>query len=96
MKLKEHCAWEDGRANEHSQLPRDGTGSFRKKVLQCRKHLGVFLRRLEVKPVCAQSLQSCPTLCDPTDYSPPGSSVHGVLQVRILGCVAMPSSRGSF
>ena len=35
MKLKEHCAWEDGRANEHSQLPRDGTGSFRKKVLRC-------------------------------------------------------------
>ena len=28
--------------------------------------------------------QSCPTLCDPMDYSPPGSSVHGVLQARIL------------
>ena len=38
-------------------------------------------------------LQSCPTLCDPC--SPPGSSVHGILQVRILECVAMPSSRGS-
>ena len=30
--------------------------------------------------------QSCPTLCDPTDYSPPGSSVHGVLQARTLLC----------
>ena len=28
--------------------------------------------------------QSCPTLCDPVDCSPPGSSVHGILQARIL------------
>ena len=41
-------------------------------------------------------LQQCPTLCDPEDYSPPGSSVHGILQARILEWVAMPSSRGSF
>ena len=39
--------------------------------------------------------QPCPTLCDPINCSPPGSSVHGILQVRILECVAMPSSRGS-
>ena len=44
---------------------------------------------------CAQSLQSCPTLCDTTDYSPSGSSVHGILQAGILEWVAMPSSRGS-
>ena len=43
----------------------------------------------------AKSLQSCPTLCDPMDYSTPGSSVHGILQARILEWVAMPSSRGS-
>ena len=36
--------------------------------------------------------QSCLTLCDPTDCSPPDSSVHGILQARILGWVAMPSS----
>ena len=30
--------------------------------------------------LCAQSLQSCLTLCNPMDYSPPGSSVHGILQ----------------
>ena len=40
--------------------------------------------------------QPCLTLCDPIDCSPPGSSVHGILQARILECVAMPSSRGSF
>ena len=35
------------------------------------------------------------TLCNPTDHSPPGSSVHGILQTRILEWVAMPSCRGS-
>ena len=43
--------------------------------------------------VRAKSLQSCPTLCHPMDRSPPGSSVHGSLQARILEWVAMPSSR---
>ena len=38
---------------------------------------------------------SCPTLCDPMDCSPPGSSVHGVLLARILEWVAIPFSRGS-
>ena len=45
--------------------------------------------------VCAKSLQSCPTLWDPMGCSPPCSSVHGILQVRIREWVAMPSSRGS-
>ena len=39
--------------------------------------------------------QSCPTLCDPADCSPPGSSVHGIFQARILEWVAVSSSRGS-
>ena len=45
--------------------------------------------------VCAKLLQLCPILCDPTGCCPPGSSVHGILQARILEWVAMPSSRGS-
>ena len=44
---------------------------------------------------CAKSLQSCLTPCDLMDGSPPGSSVHGILQARTLEWVAMPSSRGS-
>ena len=44
---------------------------------------------------CAKSLQSCPSLCNPMGYSPPGPSVHGILQARMLERVAMPSSRGS-
>ena len=39
--------------------------------------------------------QSCPTLCDPVDCSLPGSSVHGILQTRILEWVAISFSRGS-
>ena len=40
-------------------------------------------------------IQSCLTLCDSLDYSLPGSSVHGILQARILEWVAIPFSRGS-
>ena len=43
----------------------------------------------------AKSLQSCPTLCDPIDSSPPGSSVRGILQARTLEWVSglpFPSS----
>ena len=39
--------------------------------------------------------QSCPTLCDPKNCSPPGSSVHGIVQARILEWIAIPFSRGS-
>ena len=45
--------------------------------------------------ICYAKLhQLCPTLCDPIECSPPGSSVHGVLWARILERVAMPSSKG--
>ena len=39
--------------------------------------------------------QSCQTLCNPMDHSPPGSSVHGILQAKTLEWVAIPLSRGS-
>ena len=39
--------------------------------------------------------QSCPTLCDPMDYRPPGSSAHGIFKARILERVAIYYSRGS-
>ena len=40
--------------------------------------------------VLAKSLQSCPSLCDPMDCSSPGSSVHGILQARILDGLPCP------
>ena len=39
--------------------------------------------------------KSCSTLCDPMDCSPPGSSVHGIFQARILDWLAISSSKGS-
>ena len=45
--------------------------------------------------MCAKSLQLSSTLCDPMDDSPPGFSVHGVLQARRLEWVSVLSSRGS-
>ena len=39
--------------------------------------------------------ESCPTLCDPMDWSIPGSSIHGILQARVLEWVAIAFSRGS-
>ena len=48
-----------------------------------------------VKVKGSEVAQSCPTLQDPTDCSPPGSSVHGVLQARALEWGAMSFSRGS-
>ena len=45
--------------------------------------------------VRAKSLQSCLTLCNPMNCTPSDSSVHEILQARILEWFAMPSSRGS-
>ena len=46
--------------------------------------------------MCAKSFQLCPTLCNLMDCNPSGSSVHGILQARILEWVAVSFSRGSF
>ena len=63
-----------------------------------------FLKKLGIKPPydpaipllgiypAAKSFQSCPTLCDPIDISPPGSPVHGILQARTLEWVAISPS----
>ena len=48
-----------------------------------------------VKSLSMKVAQSCLTLCDPMDYSPPGFSLHGILQARILEWVAIPFSRRS-
>ena len=46
-------------------------------------------------PIAAKSLQLCPTLCDPRDGSPPGSSIHGIFQARVLEWGAIAFSEGS-
>ena len=62
---------------------------------QCKEGQGLDCsKRIYIHTSC-KLLQSCLTLCDPMDHSLPGSSVHGILQARILEWVVMPSSRGS-
>ena len=56
-----------------------------------RNHLTLLLLHRKKESEVAQS---CPTLCDPTDCSLPGSSVHGILQARTLEWVAISFSRG--
>ena len=65
-------------------------------VTKSRTRLSDFTMTTVLQVICfislwAQLLQPCLTLCDPMDYSPPGSSVYGILQARILEWVAMPS-----
>ena len=50
-----------------------------------------LLRGMKVKSE-SEVAQSCPTLCDPMDCSPPGSSVHGIFQARVLERVAISFS----
>ena len=52
----------------------------------------VFAAAAAAAAAAAKSLQSCPTLCDPTDGSPPGSSIPGILQARTLEWVAISFS----
>ena len=49
--------------------------------------------KLRCAAAAAKSLQSCPTLCDPIDGSPPGSSIHGIFQARVLEWGAIAFSK---
>ena len=59
----------------------------------CTQHLCIF-NWTAAAAAAAKSLQSCPTLCDPIDSSPPGSPVPGILQARTLEWVAISFSNG--
>ena len=65
-------------------------------VQELKKRYKPEQRTVTIGNVCSCSAtQSCLTLCDPMDCSPPGSSVHGILQARLLKLVAISYSRGS-
>ena len=68
------------------------TGNIHSKCQECRGP--ETMKSVIHSDVCVLLAQSYSTLCDPRDCSPPGSSVHGMLQTRILEWVALPSSRG--
>ena len=64
-------------------------GHLRHPVVPCRLAADVALN---TAAAAAKSLQSCPTLCDPIDGSPPGSPVPGILQARVLEWLAIAFS----
>ena len=59
---------------------------------QLKPHTSLNLLMFAAAATAAKSLQSCPTLCDPIDGSPPGSPVPGILQARTLEWVAVSFS----
>ena len=59
------------------------------------KVMSLLFNTLSAVAAAAKSLQSCPTLCDPIDGSPPGSPVPGILQARILEWVAISFSNNT-
>ena len=59
---------------------------------QVRVLLQLLLNIMTAAGAAAESLQSCPALCDPRDGSPPGSSIHGIFQARALGWGAIAFS----
>ena len=73
------------------------SGSTERKVASAGPDSETCYCNLQGSRMCvhAKSLQSCPIQCDPMDYSLPGSSVHGILQARLLEWVSMSFSRGS-
>ena len=77
---------DEGQSQGHASASpeRYGTGSPSKQPNLLTLNLGLL--------ASAESLQSCPTLCDPIEGSPPGSPVHGILQARTLEWVAISFS----
>ena len=63
-----------------------------RKVKTISREFGIIWEICTAAAAAAKSLQSCPTLCDPVDGSPPGPAVPGILQARILEWVAMSFS----
>ena len=57
-----------------------------------KKSMAVTLKKFVAAAAAAKSCQSCPTLCDPIDGSPPGSPIPGILQARTLEGVAISFS----
>ena len=73
--------WEEYREEKVSQQP------VYTKLIYCS-----FCGKLDAAAAAAESLQSCPTLCNPIDSSPPGSTAPGILQARTLEWVAISFS----
>ena len=76
-------------------IPHIRTGPLATYLLQLETHTSLPFSSHVWLVTCCLVSKLCPTLCNPSDCSPPGSSVHGILQARILEWVAVPFSRRS-
>ena len=76
-------------------FPNDSVINRWKECIFWMKNTEYLLNHIKDACMCAQSVQSCPTLCNPIDCSQPGPSAHGIFQAITVKWVAMPSSRGS-
>ena len=88
-----------GKARDLFKKIRDTKGTFHAKMGSIKDRNCMDLTEVEdikrwqeYTAAAAKSLQSCPTLCDPIDGSPPGSPVPGILQARTLEWVAISFS----
>ena len=61
----------------------------------CHQSTCISVKKIQLHYCISWLAQSCPILCDPMGWSLPGLSVHGILQARILECVAISSPRAS-
>ena len=87
------CSWGFSRQEYWSGLPCPPPGGSNPGLPHCRWIFSVWAEALSKSMPCyAKSLQSCPTLCDPRDGSPPGSPIPGTLQARTLEWVAISFS----
>ena len=99
---KKKCKKAKWLSEEALQIPEKRREAKGKGEKERYNHLNAEFQRIarrDKKPFLSESESVshsvCPTLCDPMDCSLPGSSVHGILQVRILEWIAIPISRGS-
>ena len=75
---------------EYIDIGQSSMINSRNSLIQLLIHLKIFIKSfLCAAAAAAKSLQSCPTLCDPIDGSPPGSPVPGIFQARTLEWVPM-------
>ena len=99
----QHWTAAPGAGPEHrlSKVPREGPGrstsgeAWRRGEGALREGQGGWISFITLHVVVVESLSHVQLLCDPMDCSPPGSSVHGILQARVLERVAISSSKGS-
>ena len=83
---------------ETSSVRRDAWSSISTSALKSKMGIWVEIGKYPIPRNCCRCClvaRSCPVLCDPMDYNPLGSSVHGSSQVRILEWVTISFSRGS-